>query len=384
MTIDKIQKDYLYILHSAVKNIPLNKEKVENMDLSAIFKISNEQSQTELFYAWFQKNNFRLPEHLEKIGQRYLDHGIHREALMNAERERIYSYFDQNKIWHCSLKGILIQPLYPSLGTRYASDNDILVDPDKCREIKNFMKSRGYKTLHYGGKHDAYLKNPSYHFEMHRRLMDYKKGDLAAEYFNHIFSRLTRENAEGYLYRMTNEDFYLHMIIHMYIHYNSGGTGLRYLVDLYYVLNQPNYEIDWNYVKAKLTEFKMDDFEQDVRKLSQKLFDNEEICYELTETEVENLNHLFISGSHGKDENRIENYIKKNVAEGRTRKEAKKKYIVSRLFPDMGYYKSAYPFLYYFRIFIPIFLVYRVFRGLFINKTIGGEIKGLRKSNKGD
>ena len=141
--IEKNKLDYLYVLRTAVRGEKLDPKRVEGMNLEEIFRMSLCQTHSVMFFQCFLDSGLELPEGIRKRCQDEMNHGIHREALMNVERERIFAFMDQEGIWHCPLKGIVLQPLYPMLGMRYSSDNAILMDAKGCKKLKNFMKQRG-------------------------------------------------------------------------------------------------------------------------------------------------------------------------------------------------------------------------------------------------
>ena len=376
--LEKNQQDYLYMLRTAVRGEHLDKNRVDGMNLEEIFHTSLSQTHSVMFYQCFLDSGLKLPEKISKRCQNEMNHGIHREALMNVERERIYEFMDREGIWHCPLKGIVLQPLYPMLGMRYSADNDILIDAKGCKKLRDFMKKRGYRVLEYGGSHhDSYVKNPSYHFEFHRRLLSHLLlGNSAMKYFENIEDRLLRDEKNSFHRQLTNEDFYLHMIIHMYMHYTATGTGLRSLVDIYYY--RKAYNVDDAYVRGKLEEFGIAEFEKTAVMLTGKLFDdysevpegnyNTDISTSFTAQELEMLDYLFSSGACGSHEIYAANMFEQCRKRSKTMWGARIRYVWMRLFPSMDYYKIDHPTLYRFKILIPFFWIYRLFRAIFAHK----------------
>lgn len=43
---------------------------------------------------------------------------IRKTLLMNAAREQLFLYMEQEKIWHLPLKGAVLSSLYPQFGMR--------------------------------------------------------------------------------------------------------------------------------------------------------------------------------------------------------------------------------------------------------------------------
>lgn len=380
------QKLYLKILRGAVLRLPASYfDEINPGDeaVSRMFRTAYAQSQAELIYTWFLEEKIVLPEKLKGQLQLSYDHALHRELLMNAERVRIFDFMDEQGIWHCPLKGIQIQPLYPSVGTRYASDNDILVDPEYCQTIRRYMEKRGYKAFLSSGKHDSYLKNPSYHFEMHWRLMDEtEEEDAAASYLNRIFPKLHRVEDNKFLYEMTPEDFYLHFLAHADHHYQGSGTGIRYITDTYFYLKEYGKDMDWEKLGELLNQLGLSGFEERIRTLSDKLFADEASGFDFSEEEEEFLSYMFRSGSHGSEQISAENSIRKFNYWARTGIGRKAEYIARRVVPDPWWWKTNYPFLYKYKILIPFFVVFRLVRGTCRSTFAREELRQLLSRGK--
>ena len=379
-------KTYLSFLRPAVLRLSYASAdgiSLEDTVLFPVFSKAYEQSQAELLYTWFLEQGLKLPKSLEEQLKLSYDHALHRELLMNTERERIFGFMDEHQILHCPLKGILIQPLYPAVGTRYASDNDILVDPDQCEEIKKFMTARGYKFLGGTGKHDGYLKNPSYHFEMHKTLMDEIEEEReAADYLNKIWPRLRRVDPASCLFEMTPEDFYIHLLAHALHHYKSRGTGLRYIVDVYYYLQSFGSLMDQEMLSELLKKLHLDEFEQILRSLSEKLFSKEVLATEFTAKEEKVLEYMFRAGSHGNDRLQAKNRIKSFRYKSRTKVGRKWEYVMKRAFPEADWWKTYHPFLYKYKLLIPFYAVYRLGKGVLFSEYGREEIRQVFSGGK--
>ncbi len=88
--------------------------------------------------------------------------------LLDSERAEIFRELDRMKIWYLPLKGIGLKSLYPGIGMREMSDNDILIDPCGRDRVHELMLRRGYTALSKPAEHhDVYLKQPIYNFEIH-------------------------------------------------------------------------------------------------------------------------------------------------------------------------------------------------------------------------
>ena len=94
---------------------------------------------------------------------------IRKVILFDQERAEIFSYMEEQGIWHMPLKGVILKEFYPSIGMRQMSDNDILFDKAYAKQIRDYMVSRGYEVEAFDqGNHDVYEKEPVYNFERDR------------------------------------------------------------------------------------------------------------------------------------------------------------------------------------------------------------------------
>lgn len=362
---DQIQIEYLNLLRTVIREEPIDEEILKGVDWSKIFEIAVPHSQAELFYYYCQKTNINLPAKVAAIGKLQYEHGLHRELLMDYEREELYRFFRKEKIWHCSLKGIHLKEFYPSVGLRYSSDNDILVDKSRVKEIRSFMVKRGYKVIHFAARYkDAtYIKKPSYNFEIHQALYESWDNSKAAQYFNRISERLV--DCGDYLYEMSPEDEYMYLIAHMYRHYTESGIGIRSLLDIYLYLREYEDRMDFGYVKEKMEDFSLDEYETQIRTLAMKIFNGDVVRLEdFDEEERKTLRWMFLSGSHGTDEIEVYYGQKKAVEEYRWIKNKRLAFILYKIFPREDI-KHHWPMIYRTKILIPGLLLYRIIRGMF-------------------
>ena len=170
---------------------------------------------------------------------------------------------------------------------------------------------------------------------MHTRLFD-ETIDSFSVYYSDVKSRLLKDHDEGFGYHFSDEDFYIYIAAHEYKHYSTGGTGLRSLVDIFLYLRAKENSLDRNYINHELEKLGIKDFEQDSCELSRKIFDSVNMPV-LTEKEKEMLEYFLFSGTYGTYQQRIKNEIEKHAS--KTGKNLKRYYIISRIFPDMKFYK---------------------------------------------
>lgn len=233
--------DLIYLLSCAVNQTKPDSERVNSMQLELIYRWAQLHSVIALT-AFALEKVIELPENFEQAKKK----SIRRLALFDIERGRIYAQLNKEKIWHMSLKGIILKEYYPAFGLREMSDNDILCDADRMDDIKRIMEALGFQCTVYGERVDDTYVKALVSFEMHRNLFDERESALFHTYYKDIKSRLLPDEKADYEYSFTPEDFYLYMIAHEYKHYILGGTGLRSLLDIYVYLKQWKDKLDSN------------------------------------------------------------------------------------------------------------------------------------------
>lgn len=305
---------------------------------------------------------------------------IRRTALFDKERDEICRFFEEQGIWYCPLKGVILKDLYPQYGVREMGDNDILVDDEKMMEIRSFMIDRGYTFKDYGyGPHDPYYKKPIYNFEIHRFLFNESSENNFNEYYRNVKNKLVNDRNSGYKYHFSDEDFYIYYIVHNHKHLSAGGSGLRTLTDIYVFLSKHK-DMDRKYIESQLEILDLLKEETMLKNLSLKLFDEE--MSELTTEEKELLNYILSSGVYGTVKNNAENKLNKLKEQG---SHYKARYIYQRMFLEERSLKHRYPFFYKHAWARPFLLPIRGFRILFTDrKRFFNELKTVFEEGKKD
>jgi hypothetical protein len=261
--------------------------------------------------------------------------------------------------------------MYPKMGMRRMVDNDILYDITYQNELCSFMCENGYTAESVGeSQHDIYYKAPIYNFEMHTALFS-KYTPVLAQYYGNIKEKLLPVEGKQYAFKFTDEDYYIYIVAHEYKHYADGGTGLRSLLDRYvYLLKKPT--LDFSYIESECEKLEIADFERESRNLCLQVLGNTELP-KLSEEEKDMLENYLFSPVFGTITKRYEHRIVEfNEGSNKIDEKTKRKYIKSRLFPPIEFYKEYSPIAYKYRILIPFVWTKRLIVTLFSN---GKEIK---------
>lgn len=175
---------------------------------------------------------------------------------------------------------------------------------------------------------------------------------------------------------MTNEDFYIFLICHLYKHYVYDGTGLRSLLDLYVFNRRFDGKLNGKYLNAEFDKLKITDFECDMRQFAQRIFTGQE----LSESEIKELEYFISSDTMGSYDNSLRRQLNNDDSA-----KSKRKYVLKRLFPSFESLKTAHPIVYKYKVLYPFWIPYRsVKRILSKREKTMYEIKQLKeiKSNQ--
>ena len=343
---------------------------VENMDLDDVYHLALFHSVVSLT-AFALEELITLPRKFDQAKKK----AIRKIALFDNERSRVYAQLSKEKIWHMSLKGIILKDYYPKFGMREMSDNDILCDDSHMADVRRIMENLGFQCTVYDERvDDTYTKSPVA-FEMHRFLFDERESESFYLYYKNIKEKLLQDDKDEYELYFTPEDFYVYMVAHEYKHYISGGTGLRSLLDIYVYLNRWNGELDWQYITCELDKLGIKEYERKTRTLANTVFSG----VTLGEEDREELLYYVTSGTFGTIERKKTNQLAKNLS-GDDSKQSKQQYIKNRLFLPMDVVKKEYPFFYYHKYLIPFLSVYRLFKATFIKpKEVWAEYRRVNR-----
>ena len=350
----------LYLNKKEASDLTIDKEL-----LSFYTRLAKHHSLKAILYVALKATKANVEEEYFKKLEEYYLLVLRKAVLFDKERNELYNYLNNNQIDYLPLKGIILKDYYIDPYTREFADNDILFDEFKDKLVKEFFVNKDYTVeLFRKSNHDVYIKKPFFNFEMHRALFgetgDNKKNIV---YFKDYLSKAHKK--DNYEHELSKEDFYIYFTAHTYKHFHVSGCGIRTLIDYYLYLK--NNKLDFVYINKELEQLDLVDFSNQIKTLSTKLFDDEQ----LNDKEIEMLLYIASSGTYGT----LEHSVAKGVKE-----KGKFRYFMSRIFPPYRFYKSTYPWAYYCPILIPFAWLARFFRILFKNlKKATNELKTIRK-----
>ena len=380
--------DLVYLAHCALAGKMPQSTRVEAMDLGAVHALAKKQSMAAIsayaIESYCKANpDSQVAQHpVIRLWRQDKAMAVRKNLMMDMEREKILGHLEQIGCWYMPMKGVILQQLYPRVGMRQMSDNDILIDPAYRKEVRDYMEKNGYETDSVMQSiHDEYMKKPAYHFEMHIAMLDSIHHPERVAYYRNIKERLQKDADNSCGYHFSDEDFYIYMHVHAAKHFETCGNGIRSLMDVWQYLSQKGAGLDRQYVSRVLEKMELTEYAQAMETLSTKLFCTEE---PLSPQEQELFLYHVSAGTYGTIAQRVDNgLLKFTFGRGKVTFWSKLCYSLRRLYPSAEFYEHRMPLVYKYKVLMPFAAVYRLLVGLCTRfPEILAEIKGIWKRKK--
>ncbi len=288
-----------------------------------------------------------------------------RYDAQTAETEKISSAFSQNNIKHCFLKGVKICAFHNQPETRFMLDIDVYVENLKLGEAEKILLENGYQKVTFTDDKDTgYTKKPFLNIELHKELKyDYDKG---YEYYKGAFSRMVSEN--GFELNMKNEDFYVYILSHTAHHFEVSGTGIKNIIDHYYLSKKLKPLCNEGILKSNLDAIGLTEFSKNADMLCQYWFEGAEPSEDIKQM----ADYVILSGVFGNETNQYFSGIIRGEYDNK-----KSSYFWARLFPPVRALKAKYPILKKAPFLLPLFWVIRIITAVFSAGRIKDETKAI-------
>lgn len=318
--------------------------KIQSLIFHAVQKLPKEQ---------------RPPESILKKIQQAGSLEIARDTVQKAAQMELLTAFEKAGIAVLPLKGFLIKQFYPDTSMRMMADLDILFPVEKEKETEGVLTALGYVCEHKDSHHSVYMRHPFMNIEMHYNMIG--NDSLLDAYYDNIWERLELEPGMSYIYRLKWEDFYIFMIAHLAKHFQSGGSGIRSVIDVQQFLDKMEEKLDWKYIDEELRKIELTQFEQHMKNLTAIWFGGEK------ETEFYAQLREFIqnSGIYGTLENLG---VQRAVRAGRKGWKGKMQMWLNVIFLPYKEMKMQYPYLLKCPVLLPIAWIQRFFRIIFLRR----------------
>ena len=204
-------------------------------ELELLFELAYKHNVDNMVFYGLQANQIELPPILQQKWQAHYNGNLIKTIYQQQAYQELSQQFEQEGIDFLSLKGVLLQSLYPQADFRYLGDLDILVKQPDFQKAHEQLQQLGYEVVRQElDNHDEYHKwlyGANIIVELHRALFDdlsQFKASFQADWQD--YQRIANSQHQ---YRMNPVTEYVYLIVHFAKHYFGAGSGIRSLLDVY-------------------------------------------------------------------------------------------------------------------------------------------------------
>lgn len=352
------------ILINAIKAYITNEdfEFPENTDFKMLYELAQNHRVSAMVAPVVIKSSVANAQ-VKGIFSKELFKNSARATAQEKEIRDISAEFSKQKIPHCFLKGSKVSAYYDNPDCRFMLDMDLYVAPECFSNAEKALASLGYEiSVCEDDKDKTCKKAPFFILELHKALKyDYDKG---YEYYKGAFQRMY--SSDGYAMSMTDEDFYVYILSHTAHHFETAGTGIKSIVDHYYLSEKLKPKCDCEILEKSIEEIGLSLFEKKLDKLCDYWFRNSE-ADTLTK---EMSDFVILSGVFGNQTN----YYISGIIRGEYGDDAQS-YFLKRIFPPSKTMKVRYPVLKKIPFLLPLFWGIRIVVSLVNPKRLKKETK---------
>ena len=331
----------------------------EGMTLGGLYAYQKEQDVSNMAYIALKKLGFSADE-LKPFCEDYKLNML-REARFELGGQQAFDALEKARVPFLPLKGAILKYYYPNPALRTFTDIDIYVGKELDR-AERVLFDLGYEKKTDMETNDvSYTKKPSLHIELHRDLFpdDY---DFEG-YFDEPFVRTELKDGCEYHHLYKTDDFFIHVLCHLYKHFTFGGCGLRQYLDIYVMTRK--LELSMEYIRSELESFGMEGFLDTTLRLNRFFFDGEKPDDELIEIAEFVLNNT----TFGNRKNRMALDFSKENGEKKTLW-GKVKFFADRWQLKYSQMKTQYRFLGYLPFLLPFCWIHKAFRAIFFRRDV--------------
>ncbi len=254
---------------------------------------------------------------------------LYRAERMTYELDRMCALLEKHHIPHIPLKGAVLRHAYPEVWMRTSCDIDLLVPEKDLDRATNLFQDELHWELTRKGSHDrSFHTDSELHIELHYTLIEGSLVKNSGVVLSTVWNVV--ESVEGYQWRRRMPDalFYYYHIAHMARHFQSGGCGVRSVMDLWILRHRVPGDAAGR--QRLLEEGGLASFEQGMVELSEVWFSS--APYDEKTTRL--AEYILRGGTYGMTENRL---LIQRVSKGRMG------YLISRLFASYENLCVYYP-----------------------------------------
>ena len=299
---------------------------------------------------------------------------IRTDRFQQAELAGLFEIFEENSVDYLPLKGTVMKEYYDSTALRTMSDADVMIRISQYNEISMILKNLGYVFINESS-HEIVWQKDRMTLELHKVALDPKYSKVT-DSFSSLFDLGTPvQGTFKYVLDATQQVIYA--ISHLAKHLVAGGARLRSFIDIYYLINDTQY--DSNMTETALAQVGLKDFfNLIVKTLNQWQggnfrFDEESellICSIMGEsTDYSREKWMSVDAAR-----RAREYNSKSILK-------KTRYIIYRLFPPIRIMKIKFAVLIDKPYLLPFYWIWRIVKFLFSGKKTIEQVWDVQINN---
>lgn len=301
-------------------------------------------------------------KYLEKDGSLYRqwkqrrDQNIIQGMTQIGERDEILRKLTEEGIRVLPLKGCVMKELYRQVDFRQMTDLDLLVEPQNLMRAGEILQAMGYTKGDSEDYHDSYSRLPYMQVELHGAMLS--KAEANHGYYADVWERAIPGELPGCM-KLTTEDFYIYHLAHFAKHFESMGSGIRSIMDIYIYLRKYGKEMDRAYLNRELSKMQLKKLCDAAEALSLQWFSpgkNKNADGGRKLREIEKM--IFYSGLYGTRFAQISRRIFAYQATGKRTETIR--YVMKRIFMEREEAVRSYPFLKKYPFLLPVCWVHRM------------------------
>ena len=274
--------------------------RLSDEELKALYSLSKSQDMAHIVAAELGLQGLLGDDEISKKFKKQQMIAVLRYERINYELLEICRVLENAEIRHMPLKGSVLRTYYPEPWMRTSADIDILIPDEEHESAKMLIAEQLGYEIGERHEHDVSLFAPSgVHLELHFGTIEEYCAVNAKSIMDNVWQSARPREGYQYQYVLTNELFYFYHIAHMAKHFEYGGCGARFYLDLW-LLNK-NMEFNTSEKERLLKQSGLQKFAAVSEKLANVWFSDAEHD-ELT---VLMQGHVIGNGIYGSKENNV-------------------------------------------------------------------------------
>ncbi|WP_160689315.1 nucleotidyltransferase family protein [Clostridium sp. C2-6-12] len=271
------QIQLLNILQKSINDEKFNSNSEGIIDWEKVIEEAREHDISALIYYSLDKETLRQIDKdiLNKWKVSILKSNIIQIHILNSAK-KILLGLQQKGVNVLALKGLILKNFYPRQEFRTMCDLDILIDIKDYISVKKYLLGIGYTCKNEKNPiHAVFYSESNPIVEVHWELVnkDYYIGN-EKEFEKSIWKNAQEINIYDLKIKtLSDEDFLIHLCMHMAVHAKCSGLGIRQLYDLALFTKNKYEDIDWMNFKDRITKYGILTFTEGLYALCDKLFE---------------------------------------------------------------------------------------------------------------